>query len=96
MEYIKETVRYRLARLRNVAKDPINLSLHSSWGLNDSIFVWCYSCFVKNIYWFVVGFPYFLDNEIDQKISLTLILFPPFPVCRFIVLPTKLNGTKNK
>ena len=39
IECIKEAIRYRLARLKRIATDPINISLHSSWGLLDSIFV---------------------------------------------------------
>ena len=36
---IKEVVRYRLAKLKNIKADSVNMFLHSSWGLNDSIFV---------------------------------------------------------
>ena len=32
LEHVKEAVRHRLAKLKNVAKDPINMSLYSSWG----------------------------------------------------------------
>ena len=39
IECIKEAVKYRLARLKRIAVDPINTSLHRSWGLLDSIFV---------------------------------------------------------
>ena len=36
---IKEVVRYRLAKLKNIQADSVNMFLHSSWGLTDSIFV---------------------------------------------------------
>ena len=39
IECIKEAVRYRLARLKRIAVDPINTSLHRSWGFLDSIFI---------------------------------------------------------
>ena len=39
MEHIKTAIRHRLAGLRHVNPDPINLFLHNSWGLFDSIFV---------------------------------------------------------
>ena len=39
IECIKEAVKYRLARLKRIAVDPNNTSLHRSWGLLDSIFV---------------------------------------------------------
>ena len=32
MEKIKEVVRHRTAKLRNVAIDPVNMALHRSWG----------------------------------------------------------------
>ena len=38
LEHVKETVRHRIAKLKNVAKDPINMFLHRSWGLFESIF----------------------------------------------------------
>ena len=34
----KEAVQHRLAKLKNVVKDLINMFLHSSWGLFESIF----------------------------------------------------------
>ena len=36
---IKEVMRYRLAKLKNIKVDSVNMFFHSSWGLNDSIFV---------------------------------------------------------
>ena len=38
MEKIKEVYRHRTAKLRNVATDPVNMALHQSWGLFESIF----------------------------------------------------------
>ena len=38
LEHVKEAIRHRLAKLKNVAKDPINMSLYSSWRLFESIF----------------------------------------------------------
>ena len=38
LEQVKEAVRHKLAKLKNVAKDPINMSLHCSWGLFESMF----------------------------------------------------------
>ena len=38
MEYIKFAVRYRLAGLRKVAADEVNISLSNTWGLFDTIF----------------------------------------------------------
>ena len=39
MEHIKSVIRHRLAGLRCVNPDPVNLLLYDSWGLFDSIFV---------------------------------------------------------
>ena len=39
MMHIKTTIRHRLAGLRSVNPDSVNLFLHDSWGLFDSIFV---------------------------------------------------------
>ena len=38
LEHIKISIKHRLAKLRNVAFDSVNISLCSSWGLFDSIF----------------------------------------------------------
>ena len=38
IEKIKTAVQHRLARLRHVNPDHVNLFLHNSWGLFDSIF----------------------------------------------------------
>ena len=38
MEHIKFAVRYRLAGLRKVAIDEVNMSLSNTWGLFDLIF----------------------------------------------------------
>ena len=38
IEKIKEVVRHRTAKLRNVAIDPVNMAFHQSWGLFESIF----------------------------------------------------------
>ena len=35
---VKETVRYRLSRMKNVKNDAVNNFLYRSWGLHDSIF----------------------------------------------------------
>ena len=38
IDHIKLAVRHRLASLKNVAPDTVNISLYRSWGLFDSIF----------------------------------------------------------
>ena len=38
LNYIRETVRCRLTKLRNVKKDHVNMSLHREWNLDDSMF----------------------------------------------------------
>ena len=38
LEHMKISVKHRLAGLKNVAFDSVNISLCSSWGLFDSIF----------------------------------------------------------
>ena len=32
LEHVNEAVQHKLAKLKNVAKNPINMSLHNSWG----------------------------------------------------------------
>ena len=39
LEHIKTAVRYRIAALSHIVVDSVNLSLHDSWGLFDSMFV---------------------------------------------------------
>ena len=38
IDHIKLVVRHRLASLKKVAPDTVNISLYRSWGLFDSIF----------------------------------------------------------
>ena len=38
IDHIKLAVRYRLASLKKMAPDIVNISLYKSWGLFDSIF----------------------------------------------------------
>ena len=38
LEDIIEVIRYRLAKLKNVELDEVNIKLQKPWGLLDSIF----------------------------------------------------------
>ena len=38
LNYIRETIRGRLTKLRNLTKDHVNMSLYREWNLDDSMF----------------------------------------------------------